>query len=173
MPGAIQCRACNQGGRHGAERVLPPCLLPLASPHGVPFATAGPPPSGPLVHCNTARGSCYLKNTTSMTYANAAAHCQRLGGTAVGYSSAAEQLEVETALSPASYWLGISRVSRPLRRPQPICTHTAHGVYNWALLCNVLPHGTMLHSPASAVTGCEGGQWVQPSDVASRCRHRT
>jgi hypothetical protein len=80
------------------------CLLHLPS---------GLPPNDPDTLCNTTRGSCYLKNTSALTYANAMAHCQRLGGAVVGYTTAAEQLEVETAITPASYWLGISRVGAP------------------------------------------------------------
>jgi hypothetical protein len=81
------------------------------SPHLLPLPP-GLPPNDPDTLCNTTRGSCYLRNSSSLTYANAVAHCQRLGGAIVGYTSAAEQLEVETSIgSPASYWLGISRVS--------------------------------------------------------------
>ena len=88
--------------------IHPDTCRPLPSP-----PPPGLPPNDPDTLCNTTRGSCYLKNTSALTYANAMAHCQRLGGAVVGYTTAAEQLEVETAITPASYWLGISRVGAP------------------------------------------------------------
>jgi hypothetical protein len=87
--------------------IHPDTCRPLPSP-----PPPGLPPNDPDTLCNTTRGSCYLRNSTLQTYTNAVAHCQRLGGAIVGYTSAAEQLEVETSIgTPASYWLGISRVS--------------------------------------------------------------
>ena len=77
---------------------------------------AGLPPNDPDFFCNTTLGSCYQKNATSQTYANAVTMCASKGGSVVTYTGQEEQLLVEKTISPTSYWLGITKVRQDNNR---------------------------------------------------------
>ena len=84
------------------------------------------PPNDPDNYCSLERGSCYVKNTTVQTYPNAVIACKTRGGNVVAYSSYEEQKEVESNISPASYWLGIQKVG--VGSPLVLLAHSSAAV---------------------------------------------
>lgn len=58
--------------------------------------------------------------------------CQSKGGSIVAYANQDEQLQVEKAISPASYWLGISKVGR-----RGGCVPLAWSLLDHSLACQV------------------------------------
>jgi hypothetical protein len=69
---------------------------------------AGTPTSNSTHFCSATTHTCYLLNTTTASYASHKAACTAKGGWLAAFSTGAEQLEVETAMSPQGfYWIGV------------------------------------------------------------------
>jgi hypothetical protein len=86
---------------------LPP--WPRLSPFA-PAPSVGLPPGSANFYCSAARKACFFKQTSAVTFTSARSVCTAAGGDLVAMTSYEKQLEVEKALAPASYWLGIERV---------------------------------------------------------------
>lgn len=74
---------------------------------------AGGPSLNSTFFCSTTSEWCYSYVSTAATYANAVTDCTNRGMTLVGYYSATQQLEVETAfsLSATDYYIGLTFTS--------------------------------------------------------------
>jgi hypothetical protein len=83
----------------------------LSNTQGLPCYITGLPANDLTTFCNTTLGSCYFYNTTTASYSDHKANCQRMGGYLVSYNTAMEQYLVELALTPINnYYLGIEPI---------------------------------------------------------------